>query len=271
MRFKTLIGAAIGTLFAPPLSAETPTSQESPEFSVLTPAVELPIRFTTRIDVASDLPFVDTFQDMTARKQSLKLAELAKAERFDPARRLADRLVEALAEAGHAAAFEPIARKPAGSVQSLSRSDLPESPQGKFILDATIRWHGLAKPGDFKDYSPTIVLGWRILDPKGGVVEPTRVLTYVHATGWSPGYKSAFTSPVKGAPAQPSYPSVTVTDSCKFEKIEDAMQNSAVVWGCMGETIDVAAHRIVIDLDRARAARRPVSASGDSPSGTSTR
>lgn len=267
-----LLAAAIGTCFAARLSAQAPTPPESSEYSVLTPAVETHIVVATGLTVTDFLPIIDGLGDLSKRGNSLKLRKLAATDRFDPARRLADRLVEALAEAGHTATYEPIARKPAGSIQSLSWTDLPEAPQGKLMLDVTIRLQCLCK-GDieYSGYAPALALGWRVLDPRGEVVEPTRVLTYVHKTGWSQDPKPSSTRTAKAPPIEPRYPLATVSDSCSFDKVDDAFQNPPVIWGCFGEALDVASHRIVMDLDRARQAHKRITALSDSPSGTSTR
>ncbi len=187
---------------------------------------------------------------LATHDNSLRLRKLAAEERFDPAQRLADRLVEALAKSGHSAVYEPIPRKPPGSIQSLARSDLPEKPKGRMFLDVTIRWICLCRGDKYVEFSPSMALGWRVLDSRGGIVEPTREMTYVHDDG----------------PAESRYPPVTVSASCNYKDVDDGLANPTVLWGCFGEAMDAAVARLVLDLELARAGERPVTASGDNPS-----
>lgn len=270
MRFTAWSAALLGLGFAASLTAEGPTAPALPEYSVLTPAVETHIGVAVGLMPTDFLPVIDAFGDLATRGKTAKLRKVAAADRFDPALMLSDRLVEALAEAGHQSAYEPIARKPAGSIQSLSWSDLPESPKGKLILDVTIRWHCLCRGMAYLDYSPAVALGWRVLDPRGELVEPTRVLMYVHQPGWSLEANPSSTRQSEPTAPAPKYPPAAVSETCIIRDFDDATTNSSVIWGCFGEALDVAARRLVMDLDRARSARLPVTASGDSPSGRST-
>jgi hypothetical protein len=272
MRFKGAPVALLSVCFAARLAAEGLPTHEQPEYSVLTPAVETEIKVAAGLSAANAVPYVgSTFKDLATRDNSLKLRKLAVAERFEPARRLADQLVEALAEAGHAAAYEPIPRKPPGSIQSLSRSDIPETPQGKLILDVTIRLICLCRGDGYFQFSPALSLGWRVLDAHGGVVEPTRVLTYIHDDGPKAGSrKPKATSKAKELPPESAYPPATVSVSCNFDDVDDGLANPTALWGCFGEAMQAASRRLVFDLDKARAGRGSVTASGDNPSGKST-
>lgn len=272
MRFRTASVAVLGLSFAARLSAEGQAPQERPEYSVLTPAVETEIKVAAGFSAANLVPYVgSTFRDFATRDNSLKLRKLAVAEHFEPSRRLADQLIEALAEAGHTAAYEPISRRPTGAIQSLSRADLPETPQGRLILDVTIRLICLCRGDGYFQFSPALSLGWRVLDAQGGVVEPTRVMTYIHDDGPKAGPKKPkSTGNPKQPPPEPDYPPAVVTESCNFNDVDDGLANPTALWGCFGEAMQFASRRLVLDLERALASRKPVTASGDSPSGRST-
>jgi hypothetical protein len=162
-----------------------------------------------------------------------------------------------------------MARKAAGAVQSLSWSDLPESPQGRLILDTNIRWICLCSDVAFSKSYPAVSIGWRLLGPHEKVVEPTRVLTYYHFPAWYSKKRAA--APGKAAPAPESpYPAVVVSEGCAFDSVKEAAKDPQRLWGCFGEAYDVAVQRLAIDLEK-RQPPPPVSASTDTPSGTSTR
>lgn len=270
MRFSGPAATILGFYLAAPLAAEGQEPQERPEYSVLTPAEEKQIMVAVGFS-ASDMMGLGFAKGLATKDNTLKLRRLAAEERFDPARKLVDRLVETLAEAGHTAVYEPIPRKPAGSIQSLSRSDLPEEPKGRLFLDVTIRWICLCRGDEYFEFSPSMSLGWRVLDTRGGVVEPTRVLTYVHddspkAAPWM----SKRNGQQESAAAGSRYPAAAVNASCNYTDVDDGLGNPTVLWGCFGEAMDVAVSRLVQDLELARTGVRPVTASGDSPSGKST-
>jgi hypothetical protein len=193
---------------------------------------------------------------------------LVKAERYDPVRTIADRVVEALTAKGYDVVYEPVARRPAGSIQSLSWSDLPEHPQGKLVLDVNIQWICLCSGTSYAKVFPGIALGWRLLDPsRQAIVEPTRRLVYYHIP-WDPPKRRD----VKRDPSPPSpYPAVTVSEGCGYNSLGVAEENPAKLWGCFGEAFDIAADRLAIDLAKLRPPAAPVNVSAGSPSGTSTR
>lgn len=273
MRSRGASAALLGLCFASRLSAEGLPAPAQPEYSVLTPAVETVIKVAAGFSAADAVPYVgSTFKDLATRDNSLRLRKLAVAEGFEPGRRLVDQLIEALAEAGHAAVFEPIPRRPPGSIQSLSRSDLPETPQGKLILDVTVRLICLCRGDGYFQFSPALSLGWRVLDAHGGIVEPTRVLTYIHDDGPKAGSrKSKAAGKAEAPPPESAYPAATVSASCNFDDVDDGLSNPTALWGCFGEAMQAASRRLVFDLDKARARRGSVTASGDIQSGTSTR
>jgi hypothetical protein len=272
MRFTVFLAALLGLVPPASESAEGQAAPARPEYSVLTPALETQIKVAAGLSAANLVPGANVFKDLATRENSLKLQKLAVEERFDPAQRLADRLVEALAEAGHSAAYEPIPRKAPGSKQSLSRSDLPEQPKGELILDVTIRMICLCRGDSYFDFSPAFSLAWRVLDSRGGIVEPTRIMTYVHDDGPTPASKASRRSDrQEAAAAESRYPTVAVSASCNFKDVDDGLSNPTLLWGCFGEAMDVAVDRLVLDLEVTRAGELPVTVSGDNPSGISTR
>jgi hypothetical protein len=253
--------------------AEHDAAPELADISVLTPAMEGHF-ISGSFDALGYVPYVGGLASgivkLNSNANARRLRRLAAAERYDPVPAIADRVVDALEEAGYTAVHEPIPRRPAGSVQSLSWSDLPERPHGKLFLDVNIRWIGLCTGHGYFKYRAAISIGWRLLGPRQEIVEPTRELVYVHAPPLKKSTKPAATD-AKARPAESPYPQVEVSESCGFDNMDEAEKNPLRLWGCFGEAYDAAIERLVIDLKRLRPPAIPVTASVDTPSGISTR
>jgi hypothetical protein len=259
------------------LTATTATAEDAAapalaDISVLTPAMEGHF-IAGRYDGLAYLPYVgglaSGIASLSTSANARRLRRLVAVERYDPVRAIADRVVDTLEEAGYSAVHEPIPRRPAGSVQSLSWSDLPEHPKGKLFLDVNIHWIGLCTGSEYFKHRPAISIGWRLLGPRQQLVEPTRNLVYVHAPPLKGSRKPA-ASVAKAPPAESPYPHVEVSESCGFDNMDEAEKNPLRLWGCFGEAYDTAIGRLVIDLKRLRPPATPVTASGDTPSGIST-
>ena len=237
MRFhgSTLLAAAALLCSTTALSDENPAGTSRPEYSVLTPAMERQLDVSAGLDPARVIPFVGNAQDYVHRGDSIRLRGLIDAEHYDAPRTIADRLIDALAEAGHSAVFEPMTRKPPGSIQSLSWSDLPESPKGDQLIDVTIKFICLCRECKDFDFFPALALEWRVLDSRQSVVvEPTRSLVYVHSPVWN-AEKPSHTQTRAAAADAPKYPSVEVSENCRFKKPDDAFQDTTRLWGCFGK------------------------------------
>lgn len=270
MRILGLLFSAFGLCFATNLSGEGPAVPDAPDFSVLTPSIEGDFYVSTQFSLNAVYVFLGSIGDIAHRVRTKQLRRMVASDGYDPTRTLADRLIEVLTEAGYSAVYEPIARRPPGSVQSLAWSDLPEEPKGRLFLDLNVRWLCLCSSTTYMTHYPAISLSWRLLHPGEDVVVPTRNLVYYHLPAWNPDKKP---SPQTGdKPVEPPrYPPVEVSESCGFRSLDEAEENPAQVWGCFAEAYDAALRRLVIDLAAIRPPAAPVTASGDSPSGISTR
>ncbi len=244
--------AVCGLLPALGSAAEQGESHAPIDFSVLTPAIEGRFVVVSGFDFTSLLPPAYlALGEMGNSQRTTQLRSILARDHYDPARTIADRLIEALAEAGYGAEHEPIARRPAGSLQSLSWSDLPEEPRGELMLDVTVRSICLCSEIAFAKFYPAISLGWRLLDPAQEVVEPTRTISYHHFLGAKP---------------VPEYPPVAVSENCGFSSVKEAEKNPQVLLGCFAEAYDAALRRLVIDLQKVHPPRPAVTASADTPS-----
>ena len=222
----------------------------------------------TQLNLNTLYPFLGSLGDFVNQSRTRQLRKMVKSERYDPARTLADRLIDRLGDAGYSAVYEPIAREPPGTVQALAWSDLPEQPKGRLILDLNISWVCLCSATSYQKTYPSISISWRLLDPPQEVVLPSRSLVYYHIP-WNPPKRRTPSAAAKPS-EPPPYPPVTVSESCGFSSLDEAEDNPARLWGCFGEAYDVALERLVIDLKRLRSPAEPVTVSGDSPSGKST-
>lgn len=207
-------------------------------------------RFFVRsgVDLTSLVPPYLAWSQLGSSSRNDRLRMLVVREGYKPERTIADRLIDRLAEASYRAVHEPIPRKPAGSLQSLSWDDLPEHPQGKLMLDMTIRWICLCSDVAFSKYYPAISLTWRLLDPAGVVAQPSTTLYYFHYPAWYRKQKVP-----QGTKPAPEYPVEEVSETCGFDSVKDAEQDPARLWGCLGEAYDAALRRLVIDLQRIQA------------------
>jgi len=245
-------------------------SAARPDFSVLTPAMQGRFFMSSNIDLTAFVPPGVAFGQLATSGRTKQLRALVEREGYDPTRTIADRLVDALAASSYRAVYEPIARKPAGSMQSLSWGDLPERPQGELMLDLTVHWICLCADVTFTKHYPAMSVSWRLLDPAQEVVEPSRTLTYHHFPAWVYDKKEK-AAEARGATPVVAYPVETVSESCGFASVKAAEENPAVLWGCFGEAFDAASRRLVIDLERVHPPLAPATASSGTPSGTSMR
>lgn len=249
--------ALVAMMLAAWLSLTAASAEESgppADFSVLTPAMEGQFLVGTGVDFTTLIASVSV-ADFARGAWNDRLRLLVAREGYEPERIIADSLIERLAEAAYRAVYEPIPRKPAGSVQSLSWDDLPEQPRGELMLDVTIRWICLCADVAFATYYPAISINWRLLDSRRSVVQPTRTLSYVHRPPPTINRRRAERLRKKQGP--PPYPVETVSEACKFDSVKAAEENPTVLWGCFAEAYDAALRRLVIDLEKVHP-RRPV-------------
>ena len=223
-------------------------------------------------------PFCPPYQSFGSygdRSRTSALRSLVAREHYDPVRTITDRLLDELQEASYHAVLEPIVRKPAGSIQTLAWSDLPEHLKSEVMLDVTVRWLCLCSELAYGKFYPAIALGWRVLGRRE-VIEPTRELVYAH---WPAGRKerelkkhdpALGRKPVPATKEEPPYPAPVISENCGFTSIKAAEENPLLLWGCFREAYGVAIERLMIDLKRVHPPAA-LTASADSPSGISTR
>lgn len=221
-------------------------------YAVLTPAVESRFYVNSGVDIIGFVSPVGGVGHFGDRHQTKTLQALVDREAYDPGKPLAERLVQALNQAGHTATHQLIDRRPPGRIQSLSWGDLPELPSGTVLFDVTIQRIGLQSDLALSRFFPAIVLRWRLLDPRGEILEPSRVLVYYHDPAYlSPTYGGK--TPTK-PPPDPSTvpPEVGVSDACGYHSVETAGENPPGLWACFDEAFQGAIGRLLFELEKIR-------------------
>jgi len=246
-------GTLAGWLAILAANAETADPSAVVDFSVLTPAMEGQfIVASTGIDPTALVPPYLPLHSFGKGQRTDRLRAIIAREGYQPERTIADRLIDRLAEASYRAVYEPIRRRPAGSMQSLAWDHLPEHPRGELMLDVTIRWICMCSIVAFAKYYPAISMSWRLLDPARVVVQPTRTMYYFHHPAMQ-GAKHVSSSTGITTASAVAYPVETVSESCGFNSVKEMEMDPAALWGCLGEASDAALRRLVIDLKKVHA------------------
>ncbi|MEX1994368.1 MAG: carbamoyl-phosphate synthase domain-containing protein [Steroidobacteraceae bacterium] len=222
------------------------------EYAVLTPAIEGRFHVVSGTDLTALVsPF--GIGNLGDRKRTRILREMVDRDGYDAAEVFSKRFVQSLSEAGFSSVIEHVARRPAGSIQSLSWGDLPKAPRGRTMLDVSIRWICLCSDIAFSRFFPAVSLQWRLLDPRREVVEPGHGLVYHHYPAY---YRRARPKPGE-PPSDPATlpPEAVVSEACGYRTIGAAQEDPQALWRCFDEALVAAADRLVFDLKNARERR----------------
>jgi hypothetical protein len=215
------------------------------EFSVLTPGLEGGFQVFTSFDLLTYVGLgghVDHGRTKTLR-------HLVESEGYDPGRPIADAILAALIKAGRSGTHEPITRRPAGHLQSLTVDDLPSGPKGAVLLDITINWIGLHANVNGDKLRPAFSLTWRLISPDGKLIAPGRELRYVHEPQRK---KSTVVDPALHPHAAPALvepkPEPVAQEFCSIRSVQAAQEEPAALWACFDEAYLAAARKVVEQL-----------------------
>lgn len=241
--FVSLLALCGGATPAP--ADERPATAGAPvEFSVLTPGLEAHFRVSTGFDLS-----MVGITGLTNRRHTKALRKMVEEEGHDASRRIADAILMALHDAGRTGIHEPIPRRPAGRLQSLTAAELPEEPKGAMLLDITIGWIGLHAEVSMDSLRPALSLTWRLISPDGNLVEPGRELRYVHQSGRK---KPRLTDPaLRPNQKNPTIAVLPETDEqkfCSFSSFSAARKDPAQLWDCFDDAYSAAARKLVDQL-----------------------
>jgi hypothetical protein len=247
MPLAALCGAALlASAQEPPVALAAPV-----EFSVLTPGLEGRFHVFTAVDFLA-LVGIPSYVDYGRTKALRKLVE---SEGYDPGRPVADAILAALDDAGRTGTYEPLARRPAGHLQSLVVDDLPPDPEGSVLLDVTINWIGLSGNTTGDKLRPAFSLTWRLIAPDGKLIAPGRELRYIHEPVHK---KPAVVDPAlhsRAAPAAPAAPAARQSDPrkqefCSIRSVKAAQEEPTTLWQCFDDAYRAAAKVLVEQLPK---------------------
>jgi hypothetical protein len=231
------------------------SAQESPEvtaapveFSVLTPGLEGRFHVFKEFDL---IAFVG-LPNLVDMERTKTLRKLVESEAYDPGQSIADAVLAALQDEGRSGTHEPITRRPAGHLQSLTVGDLPPDPKGAVLIDVTINWIGLHANINGDRLRPAFSLTWRLISPDGKLIAPGRELRYVHEPERKK--RPAVVDPARHpnaapAPAEPEHEPVA-QEFCSIRSIKAAQEEPAALWACFDEAYLAAARKLVAQLPR---------------------
>ncbi len=251
---RSLVVAAAVTGSSPSWANEGEPKEELSDYAILTPAVEGQFVVASGIDYTGFFPPYFNFGNLGDRGKTKVLRSLIEREGYDPAPALAEHLRLALVKAGFSAMHEPIPRRPAGSVQSLAWSDVPEAPQGRVMIDISIRWICFCSDVVFTKFYPAVALSWRLLGPEQRLIEPSRQLIFHHYPAHYRKEKPATGKPPPDPATVP--PKIAVSEACGYVSMKSADEDPQALLRCVDEALVAATERLVFDL-KAVVARRP--------------
>lgn len=214
------LGIALGVAPAPAVAIEA--------VSVVTPAT--PRQWQA---FSGGLVVMPTFSDGADR--AIVLQRWAKDDRFDLATRMQRSAMEAIAKRERLALPLHVNRPAQVEPSSLARDMLPQTALPGPILDISVEGFGVSASTSFVDFKPYVRVGWRLLDGKGAVLLPKRVVYYR-----AKGFMDSVTAP---------HAVVLTTDpQCAWAKFEAIAKERQRFWACMGDGLDRIAESIADEV-----------------------
>lgn len=202
--------------------AAAPAQPAAPiEYSILTPALETEYVVYTAWDVLID---IITSHVNTAYSRQLRAA--VKKDGFDAKDRLAIAIQEALVDAGFPTNIEFVPRPPDGKVRGLSRSDLPEDPKGRYLVNVTVNGIGLGASSSLSSNHPYLSLTWQLYTRDGQRVG------FPHKYQQVPGSYERQHAPV----------------DCDLPGFSGLMEDPAPLWACYDRAFRAAALALVPEI-----------------------
>jgi len=168
--------------------------------------------------IANQGTFLFVYQDPGGDSSRVSfLRRWAKDDRFDLAKRTQAAFLEAIASRGRLALPLAVSRPEQIEPSALSRDKVPETSLRGGIVDVAVEWFGVTAAGPFSKYEPFVRLSWRVLDSRGGVIEPTRVAYY---------------NKVKGVDL-PKAHGIDADPACAWKTMDEMAKDRPRLWACM--------------------------------------
>lgn len=217
---RRLLGVS-GCLLAAAAACAVAGAEELRTISVVTPGS--PARWSAASGGLMKL--VDPFGD---EDKALQLKKMAREDRFDVAKRVQQHVLEALAKRDRIALPLVILRPPELSPGPLARDRLPETALPGSLLDVSVEWFGLYRPGAFDAYKPMISVSYRLIDGRGGLQRSSRYVYYNVAAENRRHVGEA----------------IDADPECTWKTFEELPKAHARLWGCMDVALEKVADRI---------------------------
>jgi hypothetical protein len=203
------------------VGASSAPGDELRTISVVTPGT--PARWSAASGGLMQL--VDPFGD---EDKALQLKRMAREDSFDLAKRMQQHVLEALAKRERVALPLVISRPAELSPAPLSRDRLPETALPGSLLDVSVEWFGLYRPGAFDAYKPMVSVSYRLVDARGGLARSSRRIYYNVASGNRAGGGEV----------------IDADTECVWKTFEELPRGRPRLWGCMDVALERIAERI---------------------------
>jgi hypothetical protein len=171
------------------------------------------------------MQLVDPFGD---EDKALELKKMAREDRFDLAKRMQQHLLEALAKRERIALPLVVSRPPELSPGALARDRLPATKLPGTLLDVSVEWFGLYRPGAFEAYKPMVSVSYRLIDERGSLARRSQRIYYNVAPD----------NRARGGE------SLDADTECGWKSFEELPKERARLWGCMDVALEKIADRI---------------------------
>ena len=218
---RRFFAARIGLAGLALLCARVAPGGELRTISVVTPGT--PARWS-----AASGGLMQLFDPFGDEDKALQLKRIAREDRWDLAKRVQQQLLEALAKHERIALPLVISRPPELSPRALARDRLPATALPGTLLDVSVEWFGLYRPGAFDAYKPMVSVSYRLVDAHGNLAYSSRWIYYNVAPGNRP----------KGGE------SVDADAECTWQSFEQLPKERVRLWGCMDVVLEKIADRV---------------------------
>jgi hypothetical protein len=215
-------GRRVALLLLAMLATPGHASGASGAFYVATPAT--PQRW-----IAHQGSFLFVYRDPGGDSSRVAfLRRWATDDRFELAKRMQAAMLEAIASRGRLALPLAVERPEQLEPAPLAREQLPAAALPGRILDLAVEWFGVASSGPFAKYQPFVRVSWRVLDPQGRIVAPSRVAYYNAA---------------KGLGLPPAAHAIAADPECAWQSLDEMAKERPRLWACCNDALGkIAAH-----------------------------
>jgi hypothetical protein len=246
-RMRLASAIAVALTVAAPCATAAPSA--ATEIAILTPAVPALIEFRHSQAIPEPWPLavppisaVNILTTPIAKADTIDTRRLdtrAKADGYSPAAALSNALVAAGRATGRSVAEAPVQRGTRGGPGPIKLDELPGHSPASVLLDVSVTELKLAG-GWTAHFYPTFIATYRLVDPRGGLIRPSRPL------------RSFYPPPTDPAcPKDKTLICIERDRECQFADIADVEATAPRVWRCFDKVLQALANEIVAELPAA--------------------